>query len=306
MGSSQIGDHSSIRQLEPYELWTRFEAATDLPTLPEVALRLQHVVNDPNSSAKDVARIIEDDPAIATKVLKVVNSALYSTQTRARITQLQPAIARLGFLAVSNIALSTSVFEAFSQVNNPVFNRHDFWRHSVCVGIITSVLNDYCADVIVEDIRRDTAHLAGIIHDIGKILFERYANLEFHVAIEQSLNNQTPAIQEEAAVISVGHDEAGAWLGNKWGLGEDMIAVIQWHHDPMNCPNEKYRWLVKLVHMADYIAHNQQMGDSGNPSPSYDPRVREELELSSEIIAELMDDVRDQAQKSDILLSLGG
>ena len=83
-------------------------------------------------------------------------------------------------------------------------------------------------------------------------------------------------VKEEARFIGMGHDEAGAWLGRKWKLSEEIIAVVRWHHDPLSCPDEELQGLVKLIHMADYISHNQKMGESGNPSPSYDHRIREE------------------------------
>lgn len=289
---------------DPHELLHIFESAEDLPTLPEVAIRLQKAVNDPKSNAKDIARIIGDDPAIATKVLRVVNSAFYAPNTRVQITELQPAIARLGFLAVSNIALSTSVFGAFAVGKKPAFNRREFWRHSVCVGIAASVLYDNSGDIITQRIRRDTVHLAGIVHDVGKILFERYANLEFYQAIQNARQEDIPVIKEEARYIGMGHDEAGAWLGAKWNLGQDIQAVLRWHHDPLGCTDPQYQWLVKLVHMADYICHNQGLGDSGNPSPSYDSRIREELKLTPDRIAELMDEVQEESDQSEILLSL--
>ncbi len=289
---------------DPREILHIFNTAEDLPTLPEVAVRLQKAVNDPKSDARQIARIIEDDPAIASKVLKVVNSVFYAPNTRVKITDLQPAIARLGFMAVSNIALSTSVFGAFGSVANPSFNRREFWRHSVCVGIVASVLYDNCADVITQRIRRDTVHLAGIVHDLGKILFEKYAQDEFHQAIESARAADIPVVKEEARFIGMGHDEAGAWLSAKWNLGQDMNSVMRWHHDPLSNPDEPFKWLVKLVHMADYICHNQGLGESGNPSPSYDNRVREELNLSTERITELMDQVQNEADQSEILLSL--
>ncbi|MBN1436636.1 MAG: HDOD domain-containing protein [Sedimentisphaerales bacterium] len=294
---------SVARARDPRELWAIFESAEDLPTLPEVAIRLQGVVNDSRSGAKDVARIIEDDPAIATKVLKVVNSAFYSTG-HGSITNLQPAIARLGFLTVVNIALSTSIFQAFSETEEPVFDRKEFWRHSISVGIVASVLHDYAADKIEQPLSRDIVHLAGIVHDMGKILFERYANTEFHQAITSAKAADLPAVKEERRFVGMGHDEVGAWLAQKWNIGETIEAVVRWHHDPLECPQEHLQPLVKLIHMADYICHNQVLGDSGNPSPSYDYRVREELDLTVEKIGEIMQTVHEEAEKSDILLSL--
>ncbi|MBN1766366.1 MAG: HDOD domain-containing protein [Sedimentisphaerales bacterium] len=289
---------------DPHDLLRIFETAEDLPTLPEVAIRLQEVVDDPHSSAKDVARIIEDDPAIATKVLKMVNSVFYAPSRGEEITQLQPAIARLGFVTVTNIALSTSIFQAFNKARKPVFDRREFWKHSICVGIVTTVLHDYCINQIDQRITRDMAHLSGIVHDMGKILFERYANTEFHQALENAQKADIPAIKEEARFIGMGHDQAGAWLAEKWKLGPEIQAVIRWHHEPLSCPDEPLQPLIKLVHMADYICHNQQMGESGNPSPSYDQHVREELGLTPDKIGEVMGIVEMETENSDILLSL--
>ena len=289
---------------DPYELLRIFEQATDLPTLPEVAVRLQQIVDDPRSSAKDVAAVIQDDPAIVTKVLRVVNSVFYAPRHGVEITDLHPAVARLGLIAVTNIALSTSVFQAFARVQQPVFDRREFWKHSICVGIVASVLHDFCADVIDQHITRDAVHLAGITHDIGKILFERYANKEFHKAIQSARSADLPVIKEEKRFLGMGHDEAGAWLSQRWNLDAPIQAVIHYHHDPLECPDENLQGLVKLVHMADYIAHNQALGNSGNHSPSYDNRVREELNLSADRIAEVMAVVEIEAANSEILLSL--
>jgi HD-like signal output (HDOD) protein len=287
-----------------HELLNIFESAEDLPTLPEIAVRLQEVVDDPYSSAKDVARIIEEDPAIATKVLKMVNSVFYAPLNGEEVTQLTPAIARLGFVAVVNIALSTSVFQAFSRVQMPVFNRREFWKHSVCVGIVTSVLHDQYSEQFSQRISRDMAHLSGIVHDMGKILFERYANEEFHHAIKSAEKEDIPSVKEECRLIGMGHDEAGAWLGQKWRLGQAIQAVVRWHHDPLLCPETDLQPLVKLVHMADYLCHQQKLGQSGNYNPSYDQHVANELSLTDEKISEIMEIVKIEASNSEVLLSL--
>jgi HD-like signal output (HDOD) protein len=304
MTSESSSNNDVLTARDPHELLQIFESAEDLPTLPEVAVRLQEVVDDPNSSAGDVATIIEQDPAIATRVLRMVNSVFYAPARGSEITHLQPAIARLGFVTVTNIALSTSIFKAFSRNQKPVFDRREFWRHSITVGIITTVLQDFCQDRIDQPITRDVAHLSGIVHDMGKILFERYANSEFHQAINSAKAVDIPVIKEEARFIGMGHDEAGAWLAGKWKLAQEIRDVIHWHHDPLSCPELSHQPLIKLVHMADYICHNQGLGESGNNSPGYDNRIREELALTPDKIAEIMDVVEEEASKSEVLLSL--
>jgi HD-like signal output (HDOD) protein len=285
------------------ELLEIFSKATDLPTLPEVAIKLLEMVNDPDSNAKDVAHLIDQDPAITIKVLKMVNTIFYAPSHGQEITHLQAAIARLGFVTVTNIALSTSVFEAFAKNDSPLFDRKEFWRHSICVGIIASVLYDFCSDNFEQHITRDMLHLAGIVHDMGKILFERYANDEFHQAIGNSRTIHTPILNAEENCIGMSHDKAGAWLAKKWNLGDEIISVIRYHHNPLSCPNKSHVNLIELIHMADYICHNQLLGDSGNPFPSYDHNVREKLGLTPERIGELMVLVKDETAKSDFYLS---
>ncbi len=305
--SPASGSVSATVGRDPHELLNIFESAEDIPTLPEVAVRLQEVVDDPRSSARDASRIIEQDPAIATRVLKMVNSVFYAPVYGQEITQLQPAIARLGFVTVANIALGTSVFRAFSRVQQPVFNRREFWRHSISVGIATSILHEFCNKnntAGTNRVSRDAAHLSGIVHDMGKILFERYANAEFHQAIKSAREADIPAIKEEARFIGMGHDQAGQWLGEKWKLGPQIIAVLRWHHDPFGCPDEDLQYLVKLVHMADYICHSKHIGESGNHCPSYDKRVRDELDLTEDKINELMQIMEIEAANSEILLLL--
>ena len=304
MTSESSSNNDVLIARDPHELLGIFESAEDLPTLPEVAVRLQEVVDDPDSGAQNVADIIEQDPAIATRVLRMVNSVFYAPARGSEITHLQPAIARLGFVTVTNIALSTSIFKAFSRHQKPAFDRREFWRHSITVGIITTVLQDFCQDRIDQPITRDVAHLSGIVHDMGKILFERYANDEFHQAINSAKAADISVIKEEARFIGMGHDEAGSWLAGKWKLAQEIKDVIRWHHDPLSCPESDHQPLAKLVHMADYICHSQRLGESGNHAPTYDNRIREELALTPDRIAEIMDVVEEEASKSEVLLSL--
>lgn len=299
-----LAEPQSATRRDPYELMRIFEGAEDLPTLPEVAVHLQEVVDDPHSGAREVARIIQDDPAIATRVLRVVNSVFYKPGRGAEITELHRAVARLGFLTVTNIALSTSIFRAFGRVQQPAFDRREFWRHSVSVGIVASVLHDQCDLAGEARVTRDAAHLAGIVHDMGKILFERYANAEFHEAIHSAREGDLPIVKEEERFLGMGHDAAGAWLASEWKIDKPIEAVVRWHHDPLSCPEVEYQGLAKLVHTADYLCHRQALGDSGNPNPTFDSRVLEELELTEEKIAQLMPVIEIESANSEILLSL--
>ena len=80
--------------MESIEVFRRLEQIRDLPTLPIILDKVREAISNPNSSAMQIARIINDDPAMMSRILKVVNSALYGGGQR--IDSLQIAISRLG------------------------------------------------------------------------------------------------------------------------------------------------------------------------------------------------------------------
>lgn len=287
------------------ELLQIFSGAQDLPTLPQVAIRLLKLLNQGDSSAGDVARLIGQDPAISIKVLKMVNSALYaSTSSVKEISDLKLAISRMGFVTVTNIALSTSVFGAFQQSEKPLFNRNEFWRHSVCVGVLATLLHDHLTPKLEKPLSRDIVHLAGIIHDIGKILFERYAHNEFHQAILNSQNPETDSNALERQWVGMSHDEAGAWLAQRWKLGKDIIAVTRYHHQPLCCPDEEHLDLVMLIHVADWMAHKLQLGESGQAEPELNREVQQRLNITPELINSMRDVIKKETAHSQVLLAL--
>ncbi len=87
----------------------------DLPTLPRTVLKITELVNDPKSSAKDLARVITDDQILTARLLKLVNSSFYGLPQR--ISTVTGAIVLIGFDAIRNLLLTTSVFDLFANRN---------------------------------------------------------------------------------------------------------------------------------------------------------------------------------------------
>ncbi len=305
MGRITVSDpDNDLQPVDVRRLWDIFAQAEDLPTLPEVSVRLMDMIDDPESSARDVAAIIEEDPAIAAKVLKMCNSALYSPINSREVNSVRLAVSRMGFVAVANIAISASVFEAFNPSRKPAFNRYEFWRHSVSVGVIAALLHDRVPQANESPCPRETVHLAGIVHDMGKILFERYANNPFHTAILKARHRQISLATAEKDVLGVAHDQAGAWLAERWHLSRDVVDVIRHHHTPSANAQSENNLLVKLIHVADYIAHKLSLGDSGNPAPECDKQVLQELGVDGEMIQHLGEPIKEQIRNSQILLAI--
>ena len=85
----------------------------NLPTPPVVFTQIQKVVNNPNTSAYDIASILQEDPAISAKVLKLTYSAFYGIPRA--VESVKQSVVIIGLEAVKNLVLSASVFDAFSK-----------------------------------------------------------------------------------------------------------------------------------------------------------------------------------------------
>lgn len=279
----------------------RLNVIRNLPTLPVILQKVSREVRNPASDAKKIARIIEDDPAMMARILKVVNSAFYAGVEP--VTSIQLAVARIGMTAVGNIAMSTAVFSAFGKSNLADFDRQEFWRHSICTGIAAGVLYDRVRSSIPVRIGRDVLHLAGLLHDVGKIVFDQFFHSEFMDAIKKGHDAQISLLDSEIEVIGEGHTKVGAWLGWKWNLTDDLREVIRYHHDP-EAGDPKHWHLTGLVHTANYICNLEKIGNSGDQMPVYLESVWKKFGLAVGDISDVVDRVNEESKKSEILMTI--
>ncbi len=227
-------------------LLERIETLRSLPTLPHILLRLIELCNRPEKGLQEIARLINQDPALSERVLRLVNSAFYSLKQK--ITTIGEALLLLGLEAVKNIAISSSVYQVFQ--GPPARHGLDlknFWWHSVRCGVIArrlAVKTDYAAP--------DEAFLAGLLHDIGKILLWSSFRREFAGA-----GGGLPAAERR---LGLTHAEAGAWLIGRWQLATFLPDAVRYHHEAVERIVVSFP-LVRLVFAANLLA-----GEGGLPA----------------------------------------
>lgn len=281
----------------------RLERVDNLPTLPEVVTRLEAMLGDPDAGLRQVAALVEQDPAVSAAVLKIVNSPLYRPASTRECSDIFSAIRRLGTAALRNIVMTSALLAAFSSSESQAFDRREFWRHSISVGITGQAIFEFCAPD-EPSLSKDVLHLAGILHDLGKIILDEHAPTEFRQAIERATTESLPLHRVEREGYDLDHAIVGAWLCRRWGLPEMLCDVVQYHHTPELLPQSPSRTLARIIHMANYVAHLHSLGASGNPVADYLPDVPTALGLDMSRLSELMDAVETEASKSEILLAL--
>jgi HD-like signal output (HDOD) protein len=231
------------------------ESIIGLPTLPTVVTKMIDQVDSPRTSAAALARLISSDQALTAKVLKLANSAYYGFPRE--ISTVNMAIVVLGFNAVKEMGLSLSVFDVFKKTASAGhFDVTLFWEHSVGCGVAARMLaRMYRAPFVGE------AFVAGLLHDVGKVILKQYFDAEFAEIIKAQKERGLTLEIAEAEVIQTGHAQIGSWLANKWNLPKIICESILHHHDAWNAKTEPL--FVACVAIADYICHLSKIGESG-------------------------------------------
>ncbi len=239
------------------------ERIQNLPTLPTVVTRILKLVKSPESCAQDVEAILSTDQSLTIKVMRLVNSSFYGYA--GKITTLKQAVVILGFETIRSIALTATVFSAFPSRNRSLFDRELFWRHSIATGVAARMLAQAAHDPSTEDV-----FLAGIIHDIGKVVLDEYAPAEFDQVLTVVQEKDCLIYEAEREVLGSSHAQIGRWLATKWGLPAELTDVIFYHHQPGNAQRAP-RWTA-FVHVGDVLARTLKLGSGGDRKiPPLDP-----------------------------------
>ncbi len=265
-----------------------------IATLPEITLKIIQLVEDPNSTAQDLNKVISNDPALCSRILKVVNSAFYGLP--GQIASINRAIVLLGLNAVKNISIAASLSKLFrGGALTPDFSAKDLWTHSIATAAGCKMIADHLKIGL-----SDEAFLAGLIHDIGVIVEIQY---DRHRLIEVlgRLNPvegvpQADMLTVENEVFSANHQDFGQGLCEKWKFPRSFANVTGHHHCPMELPDEA-RTLSAIVYVADRIAAAAGEGFRLDlTSTEQSNEVLDWLKLSKQTVAEVSERLPEQVE----------
>ena len=235
----------------------------ELPTLPTIYSQLLEAMSDSRSTAKDIAAIIEKDQASTLKILKTVNSPVFGSVQK--IDTIHNAIFFLGFKEVKNLVFSLSMFNMFKGYNStPYFNLVEYWKHSIAVGVIARKLGEISG---VKEV--DNYFVAGIIHDIGKLILLFHGKTDYSKVIDFTIENNTTIGRAEKEVLGFTHNELGSFAAEKWAIPDSLKNAIKYHSSGMI--GSRFDSLTACVHLADILSRAMKLGNPGDnliPKPN--------------------------------------
>ncbi len=185
----------------------------DLPSFPEIAVRVRRVLSDPASSVGQVVRVVGSEPALSARLLRIANSASLNRSGKP-VTDLRTAINRIGHNMVRSAAISFAMAQI--RKSNKLVGLEDqlqqLWKESTAVAALSFVLARSCTRV-----NPDEALLAGMMHSIGKlyVLTRAVSHPELFT---------TNGVLEQ--IIGEWHASIGKAILENWEFPESMAQAV--------------------------------------------------------------------------------
>lgn len=202
------------------ELEKAIMSAGDLPTIPVVATKVMQLIGDETTTAEELARVVASDPAVAARVLKISNSAFYGCQRQ--IQTLSSAVVVLGFHTLKSLVVAASVKQVYKPFG---LTEKMLWEHSFGAGLAARIISSNTRAANEEE-----SFLAGLFHDIGKIIMNTFDRDKFQIVIERCYNEGISFEDAEKSIFPFCHDEVGAYVIKKWNFPEALFNAVMQHH----------------------------------------------------------------------------
>ncbi len=267
-----------------------------MPTLSPVVHKIIEIANDRTSSAQELTDVIQLDPILTAKVIKMVNSAYFGLPQH--IKSLKQAVVMLGVNTVKNVALSSSFLGNVKIDKTAILSGEDFWQHSLGVAVASKMI---ARKVGVEQDNLEEYFIAGLIHDIGKVLINNFFKDEMAEIVELSSEKKESIIAIEKKVLKLSHEEVGIAIGKKWKFENPLLYATGKHHNPAIEGSSAIFSVVVCI--ADTFVKIMKIGFSGNHK--IDPiseEVWQTLELDEESVFEALSSIHDEIDKAKLFL----
>lgn len=283
-------DPSTIR----LKIIERLEDGDELPTFPDVALRLNQLIERGDPSIEQIAEIIEYDPVLTTRMLRLANSAAYGGND---IDDVRTAVVRIGMQSVRDVVMSLSLIN--NMPHSTLINYQKFWMHSISVAYASTLIERYST----KNVRpHKQCYIAGLLHDLGILMLDHLLGEQYNEVIALSQNTEQELHLLEREKIGVDHCEVGSFILKQWGLAEPIVQACLYHHEPLLDTSDD-AMVTKTVHMANFVCNNQGIHNGTGSFPQgFSESAWFDSGLDIDDIPEIINRAHDLSLKADIIL----
>lgn len=218
----------------------------ELPFLPSITGRVVELTEDPKTTTAQLSDVISQDQVLVSKALKMVNSAYYGLPRK--IASVTETVTILGLDTLRTLVIGASVYSTINQISKGNgFKQESLWRHSAASAAAARILS---IKMGIE--QKEHAFVAGLLHDIGKIIILSFMPEEYHNIIKNSEAADKSLHDMEKEVLHCTHADIGKIVAQKWSFPDILVDTIGNHHDPAY-QGENYE-LVAVVHLSNAVS----------------------------------------------------
>lgn len=262
-----------------------------LYSLPDVALRINELLSNEDTSNEQLQQVISYDPALTAQLLKLVNSAYYGFPSS--IDTISRAIAVIGRQELRNLAIATSVTDTFKDISDDLVDMETFWFHSITCGVLARLLAQRCKHK-----KREQFFIAGLLHSIGKlVLFDQFPQQSAEVLSVKDQGDDA-VIEAERRIFGFTYAELGAELLKAWQLPQSIWQLVEHQLEPTRL--NANRQDACLLHVAAKVTASFEpcairTYDFNDFEPHYSANAWQLLNLTEDLITPLICEASEQA-----------
>jgi HD-like signal output (HDOD) protein len=199
-------------------------AAAQLAALPQSAIRLLELSQDPTNGPAEFAVPIESDPGLAGQVLRFVNSSYFGFSRE--ISNVKLAITLVGIRTIKNFALWSAVFSLMPNPRCGPFDLKSLWQDSLRRALFARALAKLLGLKEAEE-----TFSAALLQDMAIPMLGKQVP-ESYTALLQSRDEGNVRLSDlEMRHFGWTHAEAGGLMARNWNLPEDFAVLIENHLD---------------------------------------------------------------------------
>lgn len=224
---------------------TIFKSIDYLPPFPVTVTKVMRMLRDPKVTAEELADTVKFDQALTANMLKLCNSSYYGL--RRTVSNLREAVVYLGLSELKKMIVRTGTKQYFEN-QHPGYEseKGEMWRQAIATSIIAEKLA-----VRVGDVNADYAFIAGLLHDVGKLVFSEYVMKSSQDIFTLVDDQHMSFLDAELQVLGYTHSQVGAFMLERWDFPEEIVSAVRKHHDPVE---EGDTVIENIVRLADSLA----------------------------------------------------
>lgn len=246
-----------------------------VPQFPENITKINQMLNNPNVKISDIVMHISNDVTLTADLLRMANKA--SFRLALPCTNVAAAVKMIGLRGIKNLLYTIGTIQNLDSTNKA---QKKLWDHASKTASYSQILSYKLCNGetnIISD-----AYVCGLLHDIGKILFDAAHPDIIKKYKDICVEKNIPQRMLEKLTAGANHAEIGAMVTANWNFPDVITNAIRYHHMPLLAP-EEHRKSVQLVHIADMLVHYQE---NEVTFQQFDSETLEAFQLNSEDMIE--------------------